>query len=234
LLSHRSGIGDYIDEDLDYAITDYVMPISVHRLASPEHYLAVLDGFPTKFQPDEKFAYCNGGFVVLAIIAERAGGVPYHDLVQQRVLDPAGMKDTAFLRSDELPGRAALGYIEVDGVVRSNVFHVPVRGVGDGGIYTTLADVTLFWNAFFSGRIVPEPWVAEMVRPRSVISDKERYGLGFWLAGAGEAVRLEGYDAGVSFRSWHHPSTRLTHTVISNTSEGAWPMVRAIDARLFD
>ena len=31
-----------------------------------------------------------------------------------------------------------------------------------------------------------------MVTPHSVISDKERYGLGFWLDGSGEAVRLEG------------------------------------------
>ena len=84
----------------------------------------------------------------------------------------------------------------------------------------------------FDGQIVPTQWVAEMVRPRSVVSDEVRYGLGFWLAGAGEAVRLEGYDAGVSFRSWHHPTSRLTHTVISNTSEGVWPVTRALYERL--
>ena len=36
------------------------------------------------------------------------------------------------------------------------------------------------------------------------------------------------YDAGVSFRTVHDPDTRLTYTVISNTSEGAWPIARAI------
>jgi hypothetical protein len=45
-------------------------------------------------------------------------------------------------------------------------------------------------------------------------------------------VRLEGYDAGVSFRSWHHPTSQLTHTVISNTSDGAWPVTRALYNRL--
>ena len=49
-----------------------------------------------------------------------------------------------------------------------------------------------------------------MVRPRSVVPDEKRYGLGFWLAGSGDAVRLEGYDAGVLFRSWHHPTSSLT------------------------
>jgi CubicO group peptidase (beta-lactamase class C family) len=232
LLSHRSGIGDYLDEDADNDITDYMMGVPVHELATTEQYVAVLDGHPTKFPADTQFSYCNGGFVVLAVIAERVSGVPFHELLMSRVCEPARMTETAFLRSDELPGRAALGYFEINGVWRSNVLHLPVRGNGDGGIYSTVADVRLLWLAFFAGRIVPEEWVAEMVRPRSVISDKERYGLGFWLDGSGDAVRLEGYDAGVSFRSWHHPSSGLTHTVISNTNEGAWPLTRALYERL--
>ena len=101
------------------------MPVPVHELATTEQYLAVLDGHPTKFPPGERFAYCNGGYVVLALIAERASGVPFHELVRRRVCEPAGMDDTEFLRSDELPGRAALGYLTVDGVSRTNVFHLP-------------------------------------------------------------------------------------------------------------
>ncbi len=232
LLAHRSGIGDYLDEDIEHDRADYLVTVPVHELATTEQYLAVLDGFPAKSPPGEQFSYCNGGFVVLALIAERASGVLFHDLVADRVCKPAGMVDTAFLRSDELPGRAALGYLEIDGVWRSNAFHLPIRGSGDGGIYTTVADVRSLWLAFFAGQVVPAEWVAEMVRPRSVIDDQTRYGLGFWLDGSGDAVRLEGYDAGVSFRSWHHPAADLTHTVISNTMEGAWPMTRWLYGRL--
>jgi hypothetical protein len=65
------------------------------------------------------------------------------------------------------------------------------------------------------------------------MSEKERYGLGFWLAGKGDAVRLEGYDAGVSFRSWHDPGQSLTQTVVSNTTDGAWPMSRELYERLW-
>jgi CubicO group peptidase (beta-lactamase class C family) len=138
------------------------------------------------------------------------------------------MLHSAFLRSDELPVGAARGYVEVDGVLRSNVFHLPVRGNGDGGMYSTVADIRSLWTAFFGGKLVPDEWVTTMVRPHSVVSDLERYGLGFWLAGSGHAVRLEGYDAGVSFRSWHHPTSRLTHTVISNSSPGAWPLTERL------
>lgn len=160
-------------------------------MATTEQYLAVLDGYLAKFQPGERFSYCNGGYVVLALIAERVSGVPFHELVHRRVCEPAGMVDTAFFRSDELPGRAALGYVEMDGVWRTNVFHLPVRGNGDGGIYSTVADIQLLWTSFFGGRIVPTEWVSEMVWARSEVpSESARYGLGFWLDGSGDAVRL--------------------------------------------
>ena len=122
----------------------------VHELATTEQFLAVLDGHPMKHEPGERFTYCNGGYVVLALLAERASGVPFHDLVDERVCRPAGMVDTAFLRSDELPGRAAVGYLDDDGL-RTNVLHLPVRGNGDGGIYTTAADVHALWAALFAG-----------------------------------------------------------------------------------
>ena len=232
LLAHRSGIGDYLDEESDLAPTDYLMPVSVHELATTEQYLRVLAGHVAKFPPGERFGYCNSGYVVLALLAERVGGVPFHELVRQRVCEPAGMSDTEFLRSDELPGRAATGYLTSDGL-RSNIFHLPVRGSGDGGIYTTAADVHLLWSALHGGHIVSRDWVTTMLQPVSdPVGMPNRYGLGFWLQQSGKAVLLEGSDAGVSFRSVHDPVRRVTHTVISNTTAGAWPIARYLDALL--
>jgi CubicO group peptidase (beta-lactamase class C family) len=231
LLAHRSGIGDYCDEDAGGEMTDYVMPVPVHELATTEQYVAVLDGYPPKFAPDQDFAYCNGGYVVLALIAERASGVPFPDLVMQRVCEPAGMSDTAFLRSNELPRRTALGYLFADRL-QTNVLHLPVRGSGDGGIYSTAADVRALWSAFFAGTIVSADWAREMTRPRSESSNNaQRYGLGFWLHETTDTVILEGYDAGVSFRSLHDPRADLTATVVSNWTDGAWPIARELEAR---
>jgi CubicO group peptidase (beta-lactamase class C family) len=229
LLAHRSGIGDYLDEEAGLAITDHVLPVPVHELATTEGYLAVLDGHPAAYPAGERFTYCNSGYVLLALIAERASGTPFHDLVRERVCEPAGMDDTGYLRSDELPGRAALGYLAGDGL-RTNVFHLPVRGSGDGGVYSTVADVGALWHAFVSGRIVPPTWVAEMVRPRSdAPQPSRRYGLGFWLHESSDVVLLDGYDAGVSFLSTHDPAPAATRTVISNTSEGAWEMAELLN-----
>jgi CubicO group peptidase (beta-lactamase class C family) len=205
LLAHRSGIGDYLDEEAGHEITDYVLTVPAQDLAATEQYLAVLDGYPAKFPAGERFCYCNGGYVILALIAERVSGTAFCQLVRERVCEPAGMTDTEFLRSDELPG----------------------------GIYSTAADITALWHSLFTGNIVPAAWVAEMVRARSdVPSESMRYGLGFWLGRHDDTVILEGFDAGVSFRSVHDPTSSMTYTVISNSSDGAWPITRRLDELL--
>src|SRR3569833_14015 len=142
LIDHTSGIGDYYDEDVHTG--DYITP-NLHELETTEAYLRVLDGFPQLFEPGSRTKYCNSGYVVLALLAERATGTSFYDLVDEHVCRPAGMRDTAYLRSDELPGRAAIGYLENG---RTNVFHLPVRGSGDGGVYTTLDGVDRFWARF--------------------------------------------------------------------------------------
>jgi CubicO group peptidase (beta-lactamase class C family) len=232
LLAHRSGIGDYLDEDDLDDMTEYAMPVPVHQLATPEEYLEVLAGHPTAFPAGEGFAYNNGGYVVLAMLVERAGGADYHELVRRCVLEPAGMADTAFLRSDELPARAARGYLAVDGI-RTNVLHLPVVGVGDGGAYSTAADLHRLWEALHSGRVVSPDALELMVTPRSDWPEESRrYGLGFHLHETGDAAWLEGYDAGVSLTSLHEPDHQVTYTVISNWTDGAWPIVELLNNQL--
>jgi CubicO group peptidase (beta-lactamase class C family) len=232
LLSHRSGIGDYLDEEVHSDTNEYVMPVPVHELQSTEAFLNVLGGFPQKFEPGTDFVYCNGGFVVLALIAERASGMTYHELVQKAVFDRADMTQTAFLRSDE-PTDAALGYLDGEGL-RTNVLHLPVRGNGDGGCYTTLHDMHRFWKAFVSGDIVPPHWVSTMIEARSTDPDSgERYGLGVRTLPDVEVIALEGCDAGVSFRTDHDPATGTEFVVLSNTADGAWPLVKVLEDALF-
>jgi CubicO group peptidase (beta-lactamase class C family) len=158
--------------------------------------------------------------------------MPFPELVRTRVCEPADMRDTEFLRSDEPGERAALGYLDGEGL-RTNVLHLPVCGSGDGGVYSTAADIHALWAALYAGRIVPMDRLAHLVRPHSdVPSESMRYGLGFWLHPTGDAVILLGGDAGVSFRTVHAEAAGVTHTVLSNTTAGAWPMTRRLSELL--
>jgi len=236
LLTHTSGIGDYLDEDLDWKVSDFVLSLPVHTLTTAEAFLPILHGHPQKFAPGTRFSYCNGGYVVLAILLERATGSTYHDVVRRLVIEPAGLQRTGFPALNALPADAALGYVFSEGDL-VNTLHLPVLGNGDGGAFTTADDLHRFWLALFEGRIVSKATVAEMTRPRLDVPEENlRFGMGFWVHRTHPVPLLEGFDAGASFRSTHLVATRTTVSVLGNSSQGAWPVVavlaRAIDAEL--
>jgi CubicO group peptidase (beta-lactamase class C family) len=228
LLTHTSGIGDYLDEEADWDVSDYVLTVPPHTLTSSVAFLPMLDGHEQKFPPGERFSYCNGGYMVLAVLLERLTGETYHEVIRRLVLVPAGLEATDFLPLNALPADAALGYVFDEGDL-VNTLHLPVLGNGDGGAFTTAADLHRFWLALLDGRIVSRASVEAMTRPRHDVPDEGmRYGMGFWLHQTAPALVLEGYDAGASFRSTHVIATKTTVSVLGNSSEGAWPVIGAL------
>ena len=229
LLTHTSGIGDYLDESGDWDPLEYVLKQPVHTLATTEGYVPELDGFPQEETPGETFRYNNGAFVVAALVIERISGRGFHELVDTEVCQRAGLKKTSFLRNDNLPGDAALGYLEHDGNW-TNVLHFPVRGNGDGGLYTTADDMAAFWLALGEGKIVSKDNAALMTSPAPT-SPKEgsSYGIGFWLSEDGLTRYIVGGDAGVSFVSAHQPDTKVTATVFGNMADVADAVMPVLD-----
>lgn len=233
LLGHTSGVGDYLDEDEIASSDDHVLDVPVHVLEGPQDYLPILNRYQQTDPPGTRFTYNNSGYLMLALAIERAAGQPYHDEVRRRVFEPSAMTATDFLRSDRLPAGTALGYL---GNGRTNVFHLPVIGPGDGGAYTTAGDMMRFWDALLAGRIVARPLVDRMTAPNHAFANQasaeESYGLGFWIGPDRTTVQLEGEDAGVSFRSGANPSSGLRYCLIANNSADVWPLASIVDRHI--
>lgn len=232
LLTHTSGIGDYLDEEY-WDPADYVLTVPAHTLTTAQAFLPMLDGHPQAFPPGERFSYCNGGFMVLAVVLERATGSTYQDVVRRLVIQPAGLERTGFLALNDLPADAACGYLDAEGDLM-NTLHLPILGNGDGGAFTTADDLHQFWLALVDGRIVSAASVEQMTLPRHDVPDENmRYGMGFWIHRTRPALIIEGYDAGASCRSTHLVGERTTVSVLGNSTQGAWPVIGAL-ARAID
>lgn len=233
LLGHTSGVGDYLNEDEIASSDDYVLDVPVHVLEGPEDFVPILNRYRQTDPPGTRFTYNNSGYIMLALIIERASGQPYHDEVRRRVFEPAAMTETDFLRSDRLPAGTALGYL---GDGRTNVFHLPVIGTGDGGAYTTGGDMLRFWDALIAGRIVDRPFVERMTTPNQGFASQEpgasSYGLGFWIGADGTTVQLVGEDAGVSLHSGINPISGLRYCMIANNADDVWPLARIINRHI--
>ncbi len=94
LLSHRSGLPENLgDEAFFRGLYDDPRPLPVQRLAYITRALAEASIGPARSEP----SYSNTGFLIAGVIAERAGGMPYEQLMEQEVFRPLGMTSVLFL-----------------------------------------------------------------------------------------------------------------------------------------
>jgi CubicO group peptidase (beta-lactamase class C family) len=67
--------------------------------ASSETLVRYMKGMPLDFNPGEKFAYSNFGYIILGRVIERVSGMRYEEYVRARVLQPVGAHRTQQGRS---------------------------------------------------------------------------------------------------------------------------------------
>jgi len=224
LLTHTSGVYDYLDEDVVGDADQFKLPIPPSELLGPRDYLPMLTG-PAKFEPGAQFSYSNSGYVLLGIALENVSGSSFHSLVEERVLKRCGMTDSGFFRFDRLPANVATGYVEGG---RTNVETLPIIGGPDGGMFATVADIERLWRGVLDHRVMGPEFVTAFLDKAVHAKDQTYYGRGVWIQGEPLLHYIVGQDAGVSFRSSRRADGTIA-TVVSNTSRGAWPMVRAIE-----
>lgn len=238
LLTHTSGIPDYFDEEKFPDSDHFFVSRPWYELKGPGDYLSVFPDEPMKFPPGSRFSYCNGGYILLGVVIEALTGMKFQEYVEQAIFNPIGMNRSGFFPFNQLPEKTAFGYIEDADGWRTNIYNLPMVGASDGGAYTTVDDLAILWKAFWANEIVPEALV-ELYASPYVQAETERthiyYGHGLWIdeAMAGQrAVYIVGGDAGVSFKSSVLPALDLQVTVISNTTDGAWPLLREFQRAL--
>jgi CubicO group peptidase (beta-lactamase class C family) len=123
LLSHTGGMTDY-PEDFDFR-KDY----------SETELLKKAGEIPLAFQPGEKWAYRNMGYVVLGILIGKVTGKFYGDFLSERVFKPLGMTTARIIsEKDIVPNRAA-GYVLQNGEIKNQAWVSPsMNTTADGSL----------------------------------------------------------------------------------------------------
>lgn len=129
-----------------------------------------------------EFAYSNTGFVILALVLEKATARSYEALLQERILVPAGMVDSGLLRSGRNISNLATGYRLEHGQRIVSPLDVPPETLdGAGSLYVTARDLARFDQALTDHRLLTADSHALMVRDHV----KGRFGYGWFLAEQG-------------------------------------------------
>jgi len=195
------------------------------------------------FAPNTVFCYSNLGLSLLAVIMERVSGHTYQELVEQRILAPLGMTDTALTRDPAQRGRLAKAYSQ-----GREVDDPALRDVPAGAILSTADDMARFASALLNGgcrsgeTILHPESLAEMFRPQNECVPLDlgfRIGLNWLLgcpalAGAGRAVWHDGGTPHFFSMLLLLPDAKLGAVVLSNSDGGMVTVHTIAEALLKD
>ena len=218
LLTHTSGIYDYYDEESNTDFENFFVEITWYKLESPSDYYPLFKGQAMKFRPGERYSYSNGGYVLLGMVIEKLTGSLYRDFIHENVLQVANMHRSGFYAFNDLPENTANGYLKDRRT--TNIYHLPLRGGGDGGMYTTTDDLRAFWGSLFSHRILSADLTATFLKTHYTFDAASGYGCGIYKRLDDSMYAIEGGDAGVGFDSRYVVSENLTINILSNITNG--------------
>ena len=150
---------------------------------NPDTWIAGLGSLPLLAQPGERWLY-NTGASVLGVLAARATGQPFSEVLQTRLFDPLGMRDSAFWTPET--NRLATAYVStVNGLdvwdePDGRWSRPPAFGDGAGGLVSTVDDLLAFARMLLRrGQSVLSPdSVRAMTTDQLTEAQKARGGLG--------------------------------------------------------
>jgi CubicO group peptidase (beta-lactamase class C family) len=236
LLTHSSGITSYFEEDINPDYEALWQNHPMYKVRRPKDFLSLFQYKPTKFSPGERFDYNDGGYILLGLVIESITGISFSAYIQERVFEPAGMKDSGYFPTDQLPERTAYAYIKQDdGTWRTNFFAVPIVGAPDGGAYTTTPDMARFWRALMGRKLLNAETTELMLKTQIATSWKSpytHYGYGVWIDQPEKVIKkffVEGSDPGVALRSAVYVDEGIILTIIGNTGDALWPLYKEIE-----
>ncbi len=218
LLTHTSGIYDYYDEEIEQDFEHFSVEIPWCELETPSDYFPLFKNKAMKFHPGERYSYSNGGYVFLGMIIEKLTGMLYRDFMNEYILKAASMHTSGFYAFNDLPENTANGYLEDRRT--TNIYHLPLRGGGDGGMYTTTDNLLSFWDSLFSNRILSAELTETYLSTHYAFDDTDGFGCGFYKRLDDSMYSIMGGDAGFGFDSRCLVQEKLTINILSNITNG--------------
>lgn len=217
LLSHTSGIKDYINEKSMYGTTWEGIRENV--------FTDTLN-----FRPGDKWSYSNTGFRMAAKIVEKISGMDYNQYIERNFFRKMKMESTQRLNGgNQRPGVKGYEY-------RDNRYFPPemdfskFQGQGDGEITSTLSDL-LKWNiSLVHGKIIGKEMISGMWsctklnngNPAEIFPGSGmNYGMGWFIkeSDGRKIVWTPGSGFGFSTTSQYMPCYDLTVIVLCNKDQ---------------
>lgn len=182
LLTHTSGISDH------FRLGAYKAD-----LKNSDVLELLIKQDTLNFNPGDKYSYSNGGYVLLAMIAEKASGKPLHIFMKNNIFDKIGMKNTlVFDHSKPIIKNRAIGYNAL-----GKIDDYEILTTGAGGIFSNVDDLFLWDQSLYTDKLVSFKTIDEAFTP-AILNDGQstNYGFGWGINEKANSVQHSGSLSG--------------------------------------
>lgn len=201
LLQHRSGIRNFT-QDNDFSTWN-------SESKTQQEMLKIIEKSGSDFSPDSKMAYSNSNYVLLSYILEHLYKQPYDKILNREIIQPLALKNTHFGESGDFNYCKSFKYIDKWRVESQTN---PSITMGAGGIISTPYDMNVFGEALFSGKLLSQNSLMQMM------SLRDNIGMGLFVfpfyerQGFGHTGGIDGFNSVFIY----FPSDQISYSIVSN------------------
>ena len=222
-----------------------------NRVWAPRELVALADRHPQLFAPGSAWSYSNTNYIVAGLLIKAVTGHSLARELTRRIFSPLHLDHTSFpVASARLPGYHAHGYISTETVPTADGQPLDVTGYNPshawaaGAIVSNAADLSHFYGALMSGRLLAWPLLREM--KKTVAEDPTdpnttfRYGLGLQrvndICGAnwGHDGAIFGYQGQAYWNARTGRTVVIASTMYPAPAAAKSPLATATDLALCD
>ncbi|HLE68652.1 MAG TPA: serine hydrolase domain-containing protein, partial [Vicinamibacteria bacterium] len=214
LLTHTSGIRSYTD-----------MPDFGKRMRedmSVEEIIALFRDEPLGFEPGEKYAYNNSGYVLLGAIIEKASGKTYEAYLREKIFGPLGMSQTYYGSSSRIIPKRAQGYDGVNAEFENAEYLSMTLPYAAGSLLSTVDDLAKWDRGLYGTELLSQASLDKWWKPFSLADGESiHYGYG-WSISTYEGHPVVGHGGGINGFTCYllrMPEDQVFVTVLTNRND---------------
>ncbi|MGH9336035.1 MAG: serine hydrolase, partial [Vicinamibacteria bacterium] len=195
---------------------------NVREDMSVDEVIALFRDEPLGFEPGEKYAYNNSGYVLLGAIIEKASGKSYDAFLHDHILEPLGMTATYYGSASRVIPRRAQGYDGRNGEFENASYLSMTIPHAAGAMLSTVDDLAKWDRALYATDLLSQASLDEWWKPfRLANGESTHYGYG-WGISSYQGHPVVGHGGGINGFLCHvlrMPRDRLFVAVLTNRNE---------------
>jgi CubicO group peptidase (beta-lactamase class C family) len=146
LLSHTAGLTDGLGYN-GFKSRDSVQTLEASLTKAKDAEAGISGQVKVGMQPNSVWVYSGGGFTLLQLLVEETSGQSFNDFMKENLFEPLNMNSSTYILHDSLRNRLCEFYNSN----HSPAPHFYYSSMAATSLYTSLADLELFFQIFMKG-----------------------------------------------------------------------------------